>query len=283
VRSTWETNVVDQPQQALLFVVLQNLVLVCLTIGAFWGGVLLARSFGRKVGYSLAPLGFSRPRGGFFAGAGAGFLTGLGALLVSAVVNPVSVRLLDRLGYSTESTVQQPFMRGLMDWVRESPGVAIPTIICVVVIFSPAVEELVFRGAIFNGMYRLGGLVSAGLGGSEVLRRNVRGISFALSALLSSAVFALLHLEPVLLPALLILAVILCALFARTGSLLPYSSSWAGSTSSRYLYSRSASQHATPFGLRLSARSGLLPPHVSTSPKASPGGLSGRRADMLRC
>ena len=216
-----ETSVVDQPQQALLLVVLQNLVLVCLTIGAFWGGVLLARSFGRKIGYSLAPLGFSRPRGGFFVGAGAGFLTGLGALLVSAVVNPVSVRLLDRLGYSTESTVQQPFMRGLMGWVRESPGVAIPAIICVVVILGPAVEELVFRGAIFNGLYRLGGLVSAELGGSELLRRNVRGISFALSALLSSAVFALLHLEPVLLPALLILAVILCALFAHTGSLLP--------------------------------------------------------------
>ena len=212
---------VDQPQQALLLVVLQNLVLVCLTIGAFWGGVLLARSFGRKIDYSLAPLGFARPRGGFLAGAGAGILTGLGALLISAVVNPVSVRVFDRFGYSTESTVQQPFMRGLMGWVSESPGVAIPVIICVVVIFSPAVEELVFRGAIFNGLYRLGALVSAGLGGSEVLKRNVRGISFALSALLSSAVFALLHLEPVLLPALLILAVILCALFARTGSLLP--------------------------------------------------------------
>ena len=219
MRSTWETSVVDQPQQALLLVVLQNLVLVCLTIGAFWGGVLLARSFGRKIGYSLAPLGFSRPRGGFFVGAGAGFLTGLGALLVSAVVNPVSVRVFDRLGYSTESTVQQPFMRGLMGWVRESPGVAIPAIICVVVIFGPAVEELVFRGAIFNGLYRLCSLISMGTNGYS--GRATRNVSFALSALVSSVVFALLHLEPVLLPALLILAVILCALFARTGSLLP--------------------------------------------------------------
>jgi membrane protease YdiL (CAAX protease family) len=221
VRSIWETSVVDQPQQALLLVVLQNLVLVCLTIGAFWGGVLLARSFGRKIGYSLAPLGFSRPRGGFFAGAGAGFLSGLGALLVSAVVNPVSVRLLDRLGYSTESTVLQPFMRGLMGWVRESPGVAIPAIICVVVILGPAVEELVFRGAIFNGLYRLGDLISIRMGTTGYSRRATRNVSFALSALVSSVVFALLHLEPVLLPALLILAVILCALFARTGSLLP--------------------------------------------------------------
>src|SRR3712207_651924 len=173
------------------------------------------------LGYSLAPLGFSRPRGGFFAGAGAGFLTGLGALLLSAVVNPVSVRVFDRLGYSTESTVQQPFMRGLMGWVRESPGVAIPAIICVVVIFGPAVEELVFRGAIFNGLYRLGGQISMGMEGNGYSGRATRNISFALSALVSSVVFALLHLEPVLLPGLLVLAVILCALFARTGSLLP--------------------------------------------------------------
>ena len=212
---------VDQPQQALLSVVLLNLVLVCLTIGAFWGGVMLARKLGRKIGYSLAPLGFSRPRGGFFAGAGAGFLTGLGALLVSALVNPLSARVLDHLGYSTESRVQQPFMQGLMGWVQESPRVAIPAIVCVVVILGPAVEELVFRGAIFNGLYRLGSLISIGIGGTGDTGRTAKRASFALSALVSSAVFAVLHLEPVLLPALLILAVILCALFARTGSLLP--------------------------------------------------------------
>ena len=212
---------VDQPQHALLLVVLQNLGLLILTIGAFWAGVLVARSFGRKIGYSLVPLGFSRPRGGVIAGAGAGFLTGLGALLVSAVVNPLSARVLDHLGYSTESRVQQPFMRALTGWVQESPGVAIPAIICVVVIFGPAVEELVFRGAIFNGLYRLGNAISTGMGGPGYSGRTTRNVSFVLSALVSSVVFAVLHLEPVLLPALLILAVILCALFARTGSLLP--------------------------------------------------------------
>ncbi len=212
---------VDQPQQVLLLVVLQNLGLLILTIGAFWAGVLVARSFGRKIGYSLVPLGFSRPRGGLFAGAGAGFLTGLGALLVSAVVNPLSARVLAHFGYSTESRVQQPFMQGLTDWVRESPGVAIPAIICVVVIFGPAVEELVFRGAVFNGLYRLSSVISNGMGGTGYSARAARNVSFGLSALVSSVVFAVLHLEPVLLPALLILAVILCALFARTGSLLP--------------------------------------------------------------
>ena len=221
MRSTWETSVVDQPQQALLSVILLNLVLICLTLGVFWAGVLLARSFGRKIGYSLAPLGFSRPKGGFLAGVGAGFLTGLGALVISAAVNPLSVLVLERLGYPTESTVQQPFMRSLVGWVQESPGVAIPAIVCVVVIFGPAVEELVFRGAIFNGLYRLGSLVSARLGKNQDPGRNAKRISLVLSALVSSTVFALLHLEPVLLPALLILGVFLCALFARTASLLP--------------------------------------------------------------
>jgi uncharacterized protein len=212
--------VVDDPQQALLSVVALNLVLVFLTIGAFWAGVFVVRSFGRTPGYSLAPLGFSRPRGGLFVGAGVGILTGLGTLLISLFVNPASAFILDRLGYSTESTVQQQFMRGLEGWVRESPAVAIPAIVLVVIIFGPAVEELVFRGAIFNGLYRLAGLVSAHFFGKEDSERAAKRVSFALSALTSSVIFALLHLEPVLLPALVILAVILCALFERTGSLL---------------------------------------------------------------
>ena len=199
----------SDPQQALLSVVALNLALVFLTIGAFWAGVFVARSFGWKVDYSLTPLGFSRPRGGLIGGAGVGALVGVGTLVASMPVNLASAFVLDRLGYSTERMIQGPFMRALVRWVEESPGVAVPAIILVVVIFGPAVEELVFRGAIFNGLYRLTGLAST------------RRTSFVLAALVSSAVFALLHLEPVLLPALLILAVTLCALFARTGSLLP--------------------------------------------------------------
>jgi uncharacterized protein len=148
-------------------------------------------------------------------------LTGIGALIASMPVTLANTFVFDRLGYSTERAIQGPFMRGLMRWVEESPGVAIPMIILVVVLFGPAVEELVFRGAVFNGLYRLGGLIWASPGGSENPVRRARRISFALAALVSSVVFALLHLEPVLLPALLILAVTLCALFERTGSLLP--------------------------------------------------------------
>jgi membrane protease YdiL (CAAX protease family) len=213
--------VVDDPQQALLSVVLLNVVLVGLTVGAFWVGVFVMRSFGRTPGYSLASLGFSRPRGGIFVGIGVGVAIGVGAVLASMPVNLASTFVLDRLGYSTESTVQHQFMRVLEGWVRESPTAAIPAIVVVVIIFGPAVEELVFRGAIFNGLYRLGKLVLAYSFGREDPGRAAKRISFTLSALVSSAIFALLHLEPVLLPALVILAVVLCALFERTGSLLP--------------------------------------------------------------
>ncbi|HEX2182036.1 MAG TPA: CPBP family intramembrane glutamic endopeptidase [Rubrobacteraceae bacterium] len=201
--------------------VVLNAVLAGLTVGLFWGGVLVARAFGVKAVYSLAPLGFSRPRGGVFAAIGIGVSVGVGALIASLPINAASTFVLDYFGYPTESMVQGPFMRGLTRWVEESPGLAIPAIILVVVFLGPAVEELVFRGAVFNGLYRLGGYLSKGLGGPEASPRAARWLSFALAALASSALFSLLHLEPVLLPALLILAVGLCALFARTGSLLP--------------------------------------------------------------
>jgi len=187
----------------------------------FWLGVTVVRAFGRKVSFSLAPLGFSRPRGGLLAGIGGGFAVGIGAIVVSLIVNPVSVFVLDRLGYSTESTVQQPFMRGLVGWVEDNPAAAIPAIILVVVLFGPAVEELVFRGAVFNGLNRLGALISSRAVGREGPARTASKTSFVLSTLASSVFFALLHLEPVLLPAILLLAIALCVLFQRTGSLLP--------------------------------------------------------------
>lgn len=190
--------------------------MVCL----FWLGVVVARALGWKASFSLAPLGFRRPRVGLLAGVGLGVTVGVGAIVVSIIVNPISVFVLDRLGYSTDSTVQQPFMRGLVRWVEDNPAGAIPAILLVVVLFGPAVEELVFRGAVFNGLNRLGALISSRILGMSSHRIAGR-TSFVLSALTSSAFFALLHLEPVLLPAILILAITLCALFQRTGSLLP--------------------------------------------------------------
>jgi uncharacterized protein len=187
------------PQDTLLSVVLLDAAVAGIVIGGFWLAVTWMRSLGKKIGYSLAPLGFSRPRGGLLAG----------------------ILVLERLGYSTRSTVQQPFMEGLVGWVQESPGVAVPAIILVVVLFGPAVEELVFRGVVFNGLYRLGTLVYTRSVGTEHSKRPPGKTIFVSSALVSSVLFALLHLEPVLLPVLLILAITLCALFQRTGSLLP--------------------------------------------------------------
>lgn len=213
----------SDPVRVLLAVVLQDTLFFVLTIGLFWVGVTVLRGFGRSVSYSLAPLGFSKPGLGYFAGAALGLLTGFGALAASLLIAPLSRYVLEQLGYSTESTVQAPFMEGLSEWVGENPQVAVPAIVAVVVLFGPAVEELVFRGAVFGGLYRLGLLVSRKLGGKAEGEPKVSGekVSFALSALFSSVLFALVHQEPVILPVLFVLALALCALYRRTKSLLP--------------------------------------------------------------
>jgi uncharacterized protein len=218
--STSEVRMVDS-QDALLSVVLLDAAAAGFVIGGFWISVALMRRFGKKPEYSLGPLGFARPRGGVPAGIGVGMFVGVFAFLLSLVVTPLSVLVLERLGYSTESTVQRPFMEGLAGWVRESPGTAIPAIVLVVVFFGPAVEELVFRGVVFNGLYRLGAVISTRSKGKTRPTTPGSKTIFVFSALASSVLFALLHLEPVLLPVLLILAMTLCALFLRTGSLLP--------------------------------------------------------------
>ncbi len=218
--STSKAGAVNDPQATLLGVVQTDLAVAAAVIGLFWIGVVVARSLGRYPSFSLAPLGFSRPRGGVFLGIASGVIVGVGAVIVSLILNPLSAFVLDRLGFSTESTVQQPFMRGLTGWVGENPATAIPAIVFVVVILGPFVEELVFRGAVFNGLNRLGGLVSSRLA-TKSSRNRAGRVFLVFAALASSTLFALIHLEPVLLPAILVLAVALCALFQRTGSLLP--------------------------------------------------------------
>ncbi|CAN5243909.1 hypothetical protein BH24ACT19_BH24ACT19_17000 [soil metagenome] len=213
----------ERAAESLLLVVLQDVVLVVLAVGLFWIGVSVARGLGRPARYSLAPLGLSKPDGGYLVGAGIGLLFGLGALVASLAISPLSAYVLQRLGYSTESNIQGPLMEGLAAWIGESPATAIPLVVAVVVLFGPAVEELFFRGAIFGGLYRLGLLFSRAFGdktGKESRGAGER-ISFAISALLSSSLFALAHLEPAILAVLFVLAIALCALYRRTGSLLP--------------------------------------------------------------
>jgi uncharacterized protein len=212
---------VGDPQGALLSVVVLDALVAGFVIGGFWISVLLMRSFGNKVGYSLAPLGFSKPNGGVLGGIVLGAFVGVLAIVLSFAVNPLSVFVLERLGYSTESTVQRPFMEGLSGWVRDSPSIAVPAIVLIVVVFGPAVEELVFRGVVFNGLYRLGAWIATSSNVAQSFVQPRGKAVFVLSALASSVLFTLLHLEPVLAPVLVILAFILCSLFRRTGSLLP--------------------------------------------------------------
>lgn len=212
----------EDPANVLLLTVLQDVVLFVLTVGLFWAGVSVARRFLRRpVGYSLVPLGFSKPKSGYFAGASLGLLAGLGALIASLVIAPLSIYVLEALGYSAERRVQGPFMEGLSGWIGEDPGIAIPAIVAVVVFFGPAVEEVIFRGAIFGGLYRLGLFLSRTLRKGGGYKGTEDLAPFVLATLLSSVLFALVHLEPVALPVLFVLAVGLCMLYRRTGSLLP--------------------------------------------------------------
>lgn len=209
----------SDPAEILSLVLLQDLIILGLVIGFFWVGVFVARRLGHPVGYGLGALGLARPKSGTFAGVTIGLLVGSGAFLVSGVVGVLSAQMLERYGYSSENTAQEPLLSGVQQWVGESPEIAVPVAIAVMVIFAPAAEELVFRGAIFGGLSRLGLLISR-RPGNEGVPRAVRRTSFVLAALLSSALFALLHLSPVILPAVFIMGIVLCVLYEKTGSLL---------------------------------------------------------------
>ena len=212
------------PLQLLLGVVSVDTLLAALTIGFFWVGVSVMRGLGRPVTYSLSPLGFKKPESGYFSGVMLGLLAGLGVLAMNLLlVGPLSLYTFEKLGYSTERSVQGPLIQGLSGWTGEDPGLAIPVTLAVVVFFGPAVEELIFRGALFGGLYRLGFFISRRLGGKATGERKEAGERawFALSALFSSAIFALAHGEAVSVPVLFVLTLILCTLYRRTGSLLP--------------------------------------------------------------
>ena len=208
----------SDPVQALLSVLLVDAAILGLAIGLFWAGVFVARRLGHPVDYGLGGLGLSKPKSGYLAATRLGFAVGVGALMVSFVILPLSILVVEELGYSTERTVQEPLMQGIQWWVGESPEVAIPSTVFVVVLFAPAVEEIIFRGAIFGGLRKLVALPFRRLHGHAKVGGTV---SFAFAALVSSVLFALLHLEPVLVPTLFLLGIALCMLYRRTGSLLP--------------------------------------------------------------
>lgn len=209
------------PGLIMLLIALQNAVLLLGTLGFYLAGVFVLRRFGRGVRFSLSPLGFAKPANGYLGGIGLGVAVGLGALVASLLLNVLSRYALEALGYPADHAVQQPLMQSVRSWVAESPGVAIPLAFLVVAVVGPAVEELVFRGGIFNGLHRLGAIVAHKVGFDMASGRIGERIALVLSAVASSALFASLHLEAVLFLAIFVLAVSLCLLFRRTGSLLP--------------------------------------------------------------
>ncbi|MEW6637832.1 MAG: CPBP family intramembrane glutamic endopeptidase, partial [Actinomycetota bacterium] len=176
------------------------------------------RGFGKRKSFSLSPLGVRRPANGFRSGAVLGLAVGVGALAASFPLNALSAYVLETLGYRADRGAQQPLMRGVEALVSQDPVFAVPAVFLVVVVVGPAVEELVFRGAIFGGLYNLGRLATGRAGGEK---RFTKMAAFVLSAALSSALFASLHLEPAIFPAIFVLAASLCWLLRRTGSLLP--------------------------------------------------------------
>ncbi len=211
----------DSPEVLMMFVVLQSVLLAGVTIGLFFAGVFVARRLGWKADYSLVHLGLARPRDGFPVGLGLGVIVGFGAFVMSVIVGVISAVTLRSLGYSAENAAQEPLMRALSDWMSSSPALAIPTAYLVVAIIGPAVEELVFRGAIFGGLYRLATSLLGKPLGAETGETNIAWLPFAIAAILSSAAFAVLHLSPVIIVGIFLLAVILCALYSYTESLIP--------------------------------------------------------------
>lgn len=220
-------DIANRPEILVLLIVLQNVLFFAVTVGVFWAGAFVLRALRGKnaAGYGLSALGLRRPRGGYLAAVSIGVLVGFGALVLSLLLNAASSVVLDGLGLPADNSAQQPLMEGITQWVRESPGIAIPLAFFAVVLLGPAAEELMFRGAIFGGLYRLfrfatergmrsGGETTGGLSSATG--------KFALifSAGLSSALFATLHFSPVLVIALFTLAVVLCELYRRSGSLL---------------------------------------------------------------
>jgi len=212
----------SDPVQALSLVLLQDTLILVLVIGFFWAGVFVARRLGRPASYGLGALGLARPQWGYFFAVVLGLGVGGMALILSVPLNALSIFVLERFDISTESVVQEPLMRGIQEWVGENPETSVPLTIFVIVLFAPAVEEMVFRGALFGGLRKLAALLHWRVRGQgKGAGRVGETVSFVPAALASSTAFALLHFEPVLLPALFLLAVALCALYRRTGSLLP--------------------------------------------------------------
>lgn len=126
---------------------------------------------------------------------GAGLFAGaLGLIFAEFIIGPVIVRLVE--------SIQNHPVRFPRQLQFENPSAGVLAITGIaVVLFAPFAEEALFRGLIYRG-----------------LRRWMRPVG---AAVLSSAVFAAVHIHPLIMPAIFVLGLILARVVERHGSLVP--------------------------------------------------------------
>jgi membrane protease YdiL (CAAX protease family) len=162
----------------------QNLLLVAVT-AAVWGS---------RIGPEEARLrlGLARPRARHLASGALAFVTAFWLLAAAGL----AAAWLHRV-----ATGEAPPPRKILELLPcADPGPRV-IMICITILLSPVAEEVFFRGVLFSSLRARCGFWAA--------------------ALMSSLVFAGLHLSPVHFPSLLVLGLVLAWLYERTGSLWP--------------------------------------------------------------
>lgn len=199
------------------------LVMFLLTIGTFWGGVFVARRFsGGTSSYGLGAVGFRHPRTGYLWGAVIGVLSGVAATVLGMIATALGFATMLSLGYEPPPNPQEPLLEGIGGWASEGQTLALLMFALAIVVVGPLGEEILFRGGIFGGLYRLSErLFGVKRNSSEdpKTRPGFGWLSFGLSALLSSLLFALMHGAVVLLPATFVVGLCMCGLYKISGSL----------------------------------------------------------------
>lgn len=126
---------------------------------------------------------------------GSGVLTGLGGLaLAQFVVGPIVVWLAETVQGEAVDFPSQ------LDFERPGTGILVLTGFAVVVV-APFAEELFFRGFVYRAMRRWAPVHPA--------------------AALSALVFALVHVEPLIMPSIFVLGVLLAHSVERKDSIVP--------------------------------------------------------------
>lgn len=124
----------------------------------------------------------------------AGVLAGLLGLGLSTVVQAIVFSLAEAV---REGPVQPPVQ---LEFEEPSRGVLFLTGIGVVII-APIAEEMFFRGFLFRALRRW--------------------LSLWPAAMLSAAVFAAVHIQPLVIPSIFVLGVVLAVVVERRGSIVP--------------------------------------------------------------